>query len=212
MAAGNAWDNFNAATMAVRRDIPRMEEVFTRQGELQIDEALARFRRTVRRREDDLDFAWSEMMTSVAVAKLFRIAIDRNLAYKRPFDYLCNHAGLDKEEAGKLSRKIRHYGYVYDSWAMIMTNISTYPEIDRRRLSIWKLLECKNIHAVQMLAALEKGEKSGRRREDFYTAAQVDDLVGQVVASEAFISVRHDGKLVADLMRKVTQESLKWTE
>ena len=62
MAGGDLWGNLYT-TPEVRCDITRLEEVYTYQGNLQLNEALARFRQVIRRRENDLDMAWSEMMT-----------------------------------------------------------------------------------------------------------------------------------------------------
>ena len=63
-----------------------------------------------------------------------------------------------------------------------------------------------------MLAASEKGEKVTQTRDDLYTPAQEDEIVGLIVAHEAFMAVRHDGKLVADLMKRVTQKTMRWSQ
>lgn len=205
----NLWMND-----AVREDMQVLAEVFRQNAGISVGDALRRFTLNIRTRDMDLDNAWRDMIHAIASAKVFRIALAANINYKRPFDYLVNVCGLDKKTAASKSRKIRYAGYVYDSWAVILSNIARCPEIDRHTLSIWSLYDCRSYNHVLMMAAAHrtKSENNVGAAEQYYTGEQFQQLLMSTVTSEAFMAVRHDPKLVASLLSRISQASLAWCE
>ena len=146
--------------------------------------------------------------------RFFRIALAANVNYNRPVDYFVNACGLDKKTAASKSRKIRYAGYVYDSWAGILSNIARCQEIDRRTLSIWSFYDCISCNHVLIIAAahIPKSDNNTAAADEHYISKQFQQLLMSTVTSDAFMAVRHDRKLVASLLSKMSQASLAWCD
>ena len=65
-----------------------------------------------------------------------------------------------------------------------------------------------------MMAAAHrtKSENNVGAAEQYYTGEQFQQLLMSTVTSEAFMAVRHDPKLVASLLSRISQASLAWYE
>ena len=63
-----------------------------------------------------------------------------------------------------------------------------------------------------MAAAHRTKSENNVGAEQYYTSEQFQQLLMSTVTSEAFMAVRHDPKLVAGLLSRISQASLAWCE
>ena len=156
-----------------------------------------------------LSEAWESTLSLIATAKLWIDGL-KAIHYSQPAKYLQHVRDYSRDAALKLSKRIRRAGYVYNSFHIIMENLNKYPIIDRRGLSIEVLEKCKSLAWVVKYAA-QLREKTDKPDEPRWSEEDFRDLVNAMVTSRAFMSVRDQPDLAANLLHKASLACLSWT-
>ena len=159
------------------------------------------------REEHALQAVFKEVMNSAAIAKVFRLKLERLSGYKYVKPYL-KQVGYEKENAEKLSKSINEACWVYDNLQRILNNLLQFDSINVRRLSMRQLYLAKDLHWCLRYVQDHKVQGS-KPQEPIYDEEDFKALEDSIRNSNAYGSLEKNPKLITAMLLRLQKNLVK---